>query len=55
MLADRGTVLRMRALGGDVRRAQRLHSGRRMPQVEHHEIQRRGEGLIVQASKIRAS
>ena len=53
MLAHGGALERLGALRGDVRRAQRLDGGGRVAQIEHDEIERRGESRIVEAREVR--
>ena len=53
MLAHGRGIERMGALGSDLIRSERLDLRRCVREVEHHEVQRRGEGRIVEPREIR--
>src|SRR5215469_520646 len=53
MLAHRGGIERMAALGGDFIRGERLDLRRGVCEIEYHEVQRRGECHITEPREIR--
>ena len=55
MFAHRRAVDDVRAFGGDLSRLHRLDARRRVSEIEHDEVEGRGERRIVQAREIRHS